>query len=249
MCRMRIAVISDVHGNLPALDAVLAAIVDQGVDLVVNCGDLLSGFVDPAGTADRLMTAGFATVAGNHERQVLTFGPDRIGMADRLTRQVLSEDHLRWLRSLPAVLSPAAGVLAFHGTPSDDLQYLLHTVEPGGVRDASVGEVVERLGDVRGFGLLLCGHTHLRGELRLPGGALVVNPGSVGWPAYEDDVPYPHRMQAGSPHAWFAVVDDATGRWEASFHAVEYDWESAAVLAGGFGRADVAAALRTGLVG
>jgi hypothetical protein len=161
---------------------------------------------------------------------------------------VLSEDHLRWLRSLPAVLSPAAGVLAFHGTPSDDLQYLLHTVEPAGVRAASVGEVVERLGDVGGFGLLLCGHTHLRGELRLPGGVLVVNPGSVGWPAYEDDVPYPHRMQAGAPHAWFAVVDDVSGRWEASFHAVEYDWESAAVLAEGFGRADVAAALRTGRV-
>jgi predicted phosphodiesterase len=245
---MRIAVISDVHGNLPALDAVLAAIGSVGVDLVVNCGDLLSGYVDPVGTADRLMAAGFATVAGNHERQLLTFGPERIGMADRLARQALSEDHLRWLRSLPPVLSPAAGVLAFHGTPGDDLQYLLHTVEMSGVRDATVDEVEQRLGDVAGFGLLLCGHTHLRGVLRLPGGALVVNPGSVGWPAYADDVPFPHRMQAGSPHAWFAVADDVSGRWEASFHAVEYDWEAAAVLAEGFGRADVAVALRTGRV-
>ncbi|MEU4620516.1 metallophosphoesterase family protein [Actinoplanes sp. NPDC023801] len=245
---MRIAVISDVHGNLPALDAVVAAIGSAGVDLVVNCGDLLSGYVDPVGTADRLMALGFATVAGNHERQVLTFGPERIGMADRLTRQALSEDHLQWLRSLPAVLSPAAGVLAFHGAPGDDLRYLLHTVEPSGVRDAGVDEVVERLGDVDGYGLLLCGHTHLRGSLRLPGGALVVNPGSVGWPAYEDDAPFPHRMESGSPHAWFAIADDVSGRWEASFHAVPYDWESAAVLAEGFGRPDVAGALRTGRV-
>jgi predicted phosphodiesterase len=245
---MRIAVISDVHGNLPALEAVLAAIGAEGVDLVVNCGDLLSGYVDPVGTADRLMGLGLPTVAGNHERQVLTFAPERMGMADRVTRQLLSEEHLGWLRSLPAVLSPAAGVLAFHGTPRDDLQYLLQTVQPSGVRDASMDEVVARLGDVDGFGLLLCGHTHLRGELRLPGGALVVNPGSVGWPAYEGEVPYPHRMQAGSPHAWFAVADDVSGRWEASFHAVEYDWESAAVLAEGFGRPDVAAALRTGRV-
>jgi predicted phosphodiesterase len=245
---MRIAVISDVHGNLPALEAVLAAVDAEGVDLTVNCGDVLSGYVQPAATADRLMGAGLVTVAGNHERQVLTFGPDRLGMADRLTRQALSPRHLVWLRSLPATVSPVAGVLAFHGTPTDDLQYLLHTVEPSGVRDATVEEVVGRLGDVAGFGLLLCGHTHLAGSMRLPGGALVVNPGSVGWPAYEDDVPFVHRMEAGSPHARFAVVDDVSGRWEVSLRAVEYAWERAALMAEGFGRVDVAAALRTGRV-
>jgi predicted phosphodiesterase len=246
---MRIAVISDVHGNLPALEAVLAAIGVERVDLTVNLGDLLSGYVQPAQTADRLMAAGLVTVAGNHERQVLTFGPERIGMADRLTKEVLSERHFAWLRSLPGTVSPVAGVLAFHGTPSDDLQYLLHTVEPSGVRDATVDEVVGRLGEVSGFDLLLCGHTHVAGSMWLPGGALVVNPGSVGWPAYEDDEPFVHRMEAGSPHARFAVVDDVSGRWEVSFHAVEYGWEGAAVMAEGFGRPDVGVALRTGRVG
>ncbi|GAA4968971.1 metallophosphoesterase family protein [Actinoplanes utahensis] len=245
---MRIAVISDVHGNLPALEAVLAAVEAQRVDLTVNCGDLLSGYVQPAATADRLMGLGLATVAGNHERQLLTFGPERIGMADRVTRETLSGEHLAWLRSLPATLSPVAGVLAFHGTPTDDLQYLLHTVTAAGARQATVDEVVERLGDVSGYPLLLCGHTHLPGSVRLPGGALVVNPGSVGWPAYRDDVPFPHRMEAGSPHARFAVVDDVSGRWEVTFHAVAYAWEQAAVAAEGFGRVDVAAALRTGRV-
>jgi hypothetical protein len=76
----------------------------------------------------------------------------------------------------------------------------------------------------------------------------VVNPGSVGWPAYEDDEPVPHRMEAGSPHARFAVVDDVSGRWEVSLLAVEYAWEEAALMAESFGRADVAAALRTGRV-
>jgi hypothetical protein len=82
--------------------------------------------------------------------------------------------------------------------------------------------------------------------MRLPTGGLVVNAGSVGWPAYDDDHPYPHVMEAGSPHARYAVVDDASGRWEVEFRAVDHDWESAAAIAEGNGRPDVARALRTG---
>lgn len=245
---MRIAVISDVHGNLPALDAVLAAIDADGVDLTVNLGDLLSGYVQPAQTADRLIAARLATVAGNHERQVLTFDAGKMGMADRLTSEVITAAHREWMASLPLTLSPAPGVLAFHGTPTDDLQYLLHTVDESGARGATADEVLRRLGDVSGYRLLLCGHTHLPGTMRLPGGVLVVNPGSVGWPAYCDDAPYPHRMEAGSPHARYAVLDDASGQWEVSLRSVEYPWERAAVLAEGFGRPDVAYAMRTGRV-
>ncbi|BCJ48101.1 DNA methylase [Actinoplanes ianthinogenes] len=243
---MRLAVISDVHGNLPALDAVLAAIDGDGVDVTVNLGDLLSGYVQPAQTADRLIEIGLPTVAGNHERQVLTLPEDRKGMADRITTGLLTGAHLSWLASLPMTLSPALRVLAFHGTPTDDLQYLLHTVDAGGARAATVDEVRERLGDVTGYDLLLCGHTHLPGSLRLPGGPLIVNPGSVGWPAYTDDAPFPHEMAAGTPHARYALVDDVSGRWEVTFRQVEYPWEAAAGCAESFGRPDVAAALRTG---
>jgi predicted phosphodiesterase len=243
---MRIAVISDVHGNLPALDATLAAIADDGVDLTVNLGDLLSGYVQPAETADRLIELGLPTVRGNHERQVLTFPDQRKGMTDRITSDLITAQHRDWMRSLPRTLEPAPGVLAFHGSPTDDLQYLMHTVEPAGVRPASLAEVRERLGEAVGYRLLLCGHTHIAGSLQLPDGPLVVNPGSVGWPAYTDDEPYPHEMAAGTPHARYAVVDDASGRWEAEFRSVEYPWELAARLAEGFGRPDVATALRTG---
>jgi predicted phosphodiesterase len=243
---MRLAVISDVHGNLPALEAVVTAIAAEGVDLTVNLGDLLSGYVQPAETADRLIELGLPTVRGNHERQVLTLPEQAQGMADRIAGSLLTPRHREWLASLPMTLEPAPGVLAFHGSPSDDLQYLLHTVEPTGVRGASVAEVRERVGDVSAYRLLLCGHTHIAGSLQLPGGPLVVNPGSVGWPAYTDDQPYRHEMAAGSPHARYALVDDASGRWEADFRSVTYPWERAARLADGFGRADVAKALRTG---
>lgn len=245
---MRIAVLSDVHGNLPALNAVLSHLEVQRVDLVVDLGDLLSGGVQPRKTADRLMALDHVVVAGNHERQLLTFPRARMGASDRLAHDTITGEHRAWLAGLPATASPAPGVLAFHGSPTDDLAYLLETVEPTGVRPATVAEVLDRLGPAAAVPLLLCGHTHLQRELRLPTGALVLNPGSVGWPAYADDLPHPHVIEAGTPHARYAVADDAEGAWRAEFHAVTYDWDAAATIAEGNGRPDVARALRTGRV-
>ena len=245
---MRIAVLSDVHGNLPALDAVAADLATQGVDVTVDLGDLLSGGVQPRETADRLMELGWPTVRGNHERQVLTFRRERMGGSDRLAHDTITDRHRQWLAGLPLTLELGHGVLAFHGSPTDDLQYLLDTVDPTGARPATAEEVVDRLGTHADRPLLLCGHTHLQRTIRLPAGGLVVNPGSVGWPAYDDDQPHPHVMQAGTPHARYAVVDDTSGQWAVDLRAVTYDWELAARIAEGNDRPDVARALRTGRV-
>lgn len=243
---MRIGVLSDVHGNLGALRAVLDDLAGQRVDTAVNLGDLLSGGLQPRETGDLLIAAELATVRGNHERQVLTLRPERMGASDRLAHEVISDSHRTWLASLPPTLELGNDVLAFHGSPTDDLTYLLETVEPTGARPATEQEVLDRLGDAAGRSLLLCGHTHLQRMMRLPTGGSVVNPGSVGWPAYHDDQPYPHVMEAGTPHARYAVVDDSSGRWEIDFRAVTYDWEQAARLAEHNGRPDIAGALGTG---
>jgi predicted phosphodiesterase len=245
---MRIAAISDVHGNLAALDAVLADAAERSVDLVVNLGDLLSGALQPGATADRLMALDLPTVRGNHERQVLTTPVEHMGASDRLAHDQVSEEHRVWLAALPLALQVADGVLAFHGSPTDDLTYLLDTVEKAGARPATEAEVLARLGEAASWPLLLCGHTHLPRVVHLPTGALVVNPGSVGYPAYADDVPFPHVMEAGSPHARYAIVDDVTGSWQVDPRAVAYDWETAARTAEANGRPEVARALRTGRV-
>lgn len=212
---MRIAAISDVHGNVFALRSVLEALNTMRVDVLVNLGDHLSGGLDPAATAELLLDTQAVSVRGNHERQLLEYPRERMGASDGLAA---------------------------------DLLYLLETVTADGVRPASESEVVERLGasDIDGYTLLLSGHTHLQRQLRLPNGALVVNPGSVGMPAYRDDGATPHVIEAGSPHARFAVLDDDSGTWEATYHAIEYPWEEAAVVARANGRPDVEHALLTG---
>ena len=156
---MRIAAISDVHGNLPALDAVTADITGQDVDVVVNLGDLLSGAVQPRETADRLMELRLPTVRGNHERQLLTLSPEQMGASDRLANDAITDRHREWMAGLPLMLQPAEGVLAFHGSPSDDLTYLLESVGPDGARPATEEQVIERLGRAVDVPLLLCAGT------------------------------------------------------------------------------------------
>ncbi|KKC27353.1 metallophosphoesterase family protein [Sphingomonas sp. SRS2] len=246
---MRIAAISDIHGNLAALDAVLADIAARGVDLTVNLGDILSGPLQPAETADRLIALDLPTIRGNHERQLLTLPPGKMGASDAFAAQRLSDGHRAWLAALPIDMRIAPDVLLCHGTPASDLDYYLDHVEETGSRAATPGEIEARSGGETAA-LILCGHTHVpRAHIRA-GGGLIVNPGSVGLPAYEDDRPWPHVMQAGSPHARYVIAERGVeGRWTAELIAIDYDWESAAQLSEERGRPDWAVALRTGRMG
>jgi predicted phosphodiesterase len=250
----RIAVLSDVHGNAPALAAVLAAIDADEVDLVLNLGDIISGAVDPRGTLDLLATRpDIVTVRGNHERQVLTLPYEEMGTVDRIASGVLADADRAWLGSLPLTVEPVPGVLAFHAVPDDDATYLTQTVVgpteeyPSGVREATDDELVERLGAAYGTrGLYLCGHTHQARIRPLPDGSLLVNPGSVGWPAYSDEAPLPHRVEVGAPEARYAILSEGAHGWTAQLLAVPYDHEAAAASAERLGRPDIAHVLRTG---
>ncbi|MBL8307065.1 MAG: metallophosphoesterase family protein [Rubrivivax sp.] len=243
---MRIAVVSDIHGNLPALQAVVA---DAGaVDGWLNLGDILSGPLWPAETADWLMARpAWQTMAGNHERQLLTLPAARMGASDRFAAEAITPPQRAWLAALPAELRPLPGMRCVHGTPRSDLVYLLETVTPAGLRPATPDEVLARAGDV-GAPLLLCGHSHLPRDVALPR-LRIVNPGSVGLQAYDDDHPFEHVAENGTPHARYALLDGEDGAWRLTLRAVAYDWEAAASRAEANGRGDWADALRTGRVG
>jgi putative phosphoesterase len=243
---MRIAVISDIHDNLGALSAVLADIDTRDCDSVVNLGDILSGPLQPAETADLLMSLALPTIRGNHERQLLEMPPASMSASDAYAHARLRHDQRQWLAQLPASLVLNDSILLCHGTPANDLEYFLEHVDADGVRAATPDEAREKAGDAA-YPVILCGHTHVPRAMRLADGRLIVNPGSVGLPAYHARHPFPHDIQNNSPKARYAVLDD-TRAWNAELIAVDYDHEAAARLATEHGSPEWAHALRTGRV-
>ena len=242
---MKIAALSDIHGNFGALDAVLDDIRRQGADVIVNLGDIVSGPLYPAETVDRLIPLAFPTIKGNHERQLLAADLSRMRASDRFARGALRTGHLAWIEALPATLRLDGNVLLVHGTPQDDLTFFLETITPDGCRPATPDEVSLRAAGVDAS-LILCGHTHIARSVKLADGRLIVNPGSVGLQAYTDTEPFPHRIETGSPHARSAMVTSTPRGWETEFRQVEYDWNSAADRAAANGRPEWETALRSG---
>ena len=233
---MRVALIADIHGNLPALEAVLADLAQQAPDAVVNLGDHLSGPLWAAATADRLMREPWLHIRGNHDRQLLDRAPAQMGPSDQAAYAELHDGHKAWLAQLPATAT-AHGLYLCHGTPGSDTAYLLE--EPGAL--LSPAPAIEgRLNGLQAP-FIVCGHSHIPRVATLSSGQLAVNPGSAGLPAYDAG---DHYMECGSPHARYALFDTATRAVD--LRAIEYDWSSAAERAAARDRPDWACALRTG---
>lgn len=243
---MRIAFVSDIHGNLPALEAVVADIHRRGADMIVNLGDSLSGPLLPRETAHYLIAAGWPTLAGNHERQLLTEAPAHQGASDAHAYARLGETEFAWMRSQPGSLQLQPEVFVCHGTPASDLEYFFESLTPAGARIATAEEIHARLGAQRSP-LVACGHSHMPRILRI-GRQWLLNPGSVGLQAFRGEYPYPHKIETGSPDARYAIAALRDGAWHLSLHAVPYDFEPIARLAEANGRPEWAYALRTGYV-
>jgi predicted phosphodiesterase len=242
---LRVAVLSDIHGNVRALEAVLRDVRDRGADLTVNLGDSLSGALEPAETADCLLALGVPTVRGNHDRQILECERGECDETDRFAFERTTAAHRAWLRALPGTVELPGDALACHGTPASDRTYLLVEVAGRGVRPAPAAAVEAAVAGVR-HGLVLCGHSHLPGRVALPDGRLVVNPGSVGLQAFDAPRANAHAVENGSPHARYAICDLGPDGWSVAFRAVEYDYAAAAATARRNGREDWARWVETG---
>ena len=241
----KIAIVSDIHGNMVALEKVVEDIKTRGVDCVFNLGDHISGPLYPKETLQFLMKQDWIQILGNHDRQLINQNPQQHGLSDKYAFGLLNDSDLNWLRELPASTVIKNQFFLFHGTPSSDTTYLLETVEHGRARLATRTEIAQRLNGTFSQ-IMLCGHTHIPRIVETPQQVLIINPGSVGLPAFDDDTPDYHVMETGSHHARYAILEYLNGNWQAEMIAVPYDYQQAAKQARKNDRLDWEYGIQTG---
>lgn len=218
---MRLAVLSDVHGNAFALEAVLKDIQAAAPDAVYNLGDTVWGAADPARAW--ALQAEFAppSVRGNTDERV---SGQRAGKEDMRgwLRSQLPEGVPERLGQLPTFLDVAGGeVRLAHGSPRDPWEALMLTETGRGEqeRPATFGEIRERLDHFEGK-LCIVGHTH-REMLSVVGGVTVVNAGPIS------------RQKDGLPLARWVLLTRQNGSWNVEYRRVPYDVAGAVKWASG----------------
>jgi putative phosphoesterase len=196
---MRVGLISDVHANLVALEAVLDAM--PPVEEVWCAGDVIGYNPWPAACVERTRETCSAVVQGNHDRTVRTperFSANRMAYAGlAYAKAELSAEQLAWLDDLPRECVIDGRFLLVHDHPRVRDRYVYPQ------EFSAIAESVD-------YDAVILGHTHVQGA-ETADGTLVVNPGSVGQPRDRD------------PRAAFAVLDTETV--EVDLHRVEYDVE------------------------
>src|SRR5215813_8032423 len=155
---LRLAVIADIHGNLPALEAVLHDIRQRGADRTVNLGDCVSGPLWPRETMDLLGQLDLPTVRGNHARWVAETPRERMYASDAFAFDALTANQRTTLGALPARCRLEKSIAAVHGRPGDDNDYLLEDVIEGQLVLAPVESISARIGRMQ-TPLLLCAHS------------------------------------------------------------------------------------------
>ena len=239
----RHAFIADIHGNSPALTAVLRDIDRRGIKDIYNLGDSLFGPLDPHGTFDILTAGDIINLRGNGDRELLAADDGTSSTMNRLRRE-LRDVERHWLEHLPPTIETEDFFLC-HGSPGSDEQYLLEDVSGSEPRLRELEEIETMLAEIK-TRIVVCGHSHLPRLVRLPNGRLIANAGSVGLPAYADDLPVRHKMETFTPQAKYLILEKAEEDWNAEIIHLDYDWQAAADMALASGRPDWAACLTTG---
>lgn len=201
---MKIGVVADIHSNIHALRTVFETLDRLGPDCIVCAGDIVGYGAYPSECCREIHRRAVRSVAGNHDRAVLTRGISRLNpyaaTAAIWTNDNLDDDTREFLASLPCRLHIDVGdeatAAVFHGSDRDPDVYVYEEMVDGGILERCSCDIV------------VLGHTHIPFVVALPTGK-VVNPGSVGQP------------RDGDPRACFAVLD--TGSMRCETHRVEYD--------------------------
>lgn len=235
---MRLAIVSDIHGNLVALEAVLADLATRSVDATVNLGDCVTSPLWPRETLELLNTLQWPTVRGNHDRWMMDgadVSPSAIPSME-FSRDRLSEEQRQFLFALPSTMLLDGTVRAVHGTPERDTSYLMEDAVDDRLSAVTSMQLQSRL-ETCAERIVLCGHSHQARAVVTPNGTLVINPGSVGCPRSADH-PRWRDVEASGPLARYAIATRVRGRWTVELISLAYDWTPVVECAKQNGRDD-----------
>ena len=225
------AIISDIHGNSLAFKAVLDDIHSRGIEKIINLGDHFFGALEPEAVAGLIKENPMLCISGNTDREILQAidsGFTKDGM-DRVKAD-LSAQSIAWLRTLPKTETCDDLFFVCHGTPESDDEYLLERVTERGVFVYNDEYLVERTKHIRER-IILCGHSHVNRVIYLSNGKIILNPGSVGLPAYLGTGQYRFSMESNTPHAKYAVVHADDNSINIEQVLCTYDWQKASEAA------------------
>jgi len=244
----QIAVLSDIHGNILALKAVLEDINKRNIKSILNLGDSLYGPLDPIGTADILIELNIPSICGNEDRVLLVQSDKDLENNPSLSYVLglIDSKILKWIEKQQKLVE-YDDIILFHGTPENDSEYFIEKVTKNGVKIKSNLELEAQISRFK-QNIILCGHSHVPRSIYLQNGKLIINPGSVGLPAYTDFYPYPHNMETYTPYARYSIISKNEIQWWIEDISVPYDWEKAASIARENGRPDWANWLKHGRI-
>jgi putative phosphoesterase len=218
---MRIALISDVHGNIIALEAVLEELHRSEPDHIICLGDVATLGPNPRDAIDAVQKLGCRCIMGNHDEFLID--PQVVHRYDTIPivvesiewcRNQLSESELRFLSTFTPILdvqlNPSAKLLLFHGSPRSHMEVLLATTPADQVDVLLAGHDAD---------IMAGGHTHIQ-MIRQHRGRILLNPGSVGLPFKEHVTGQPATFMA---HAEYATIDVVGDKISLATHRIALD--------------------------
>ncbi|WP_068983807.1 metallophosphoesterase family protein [Lysinibacillus xylanilyticus] len=241
---MKIAVLSDIHGNKDALKAVLENIKYRNIDRVYNLGDTLYGPLFPLETYEMIKSTDIKGVSGNCDRILLQSSSENPTI--QYVLDMLTEEHKSWLLNLPFSIQTDDFYFC-HASPENDELYMLNEITPNGVTIKQTEEIMNFVKDIP-QNIIFCGHSHLPTIVYLPNNKIIINPGSVGLPAYEEEEPFYYKIESGTPFANYTVVEKRNDKWIIEQLSVPYDTTEVIKQSEDQNRPDWARALKCGRV-
>ena len=213
---MQLAVLSDIHGNLPALEAVLNDLQQYPIDGIVVAGDIVNGGPQGAETAQRLRALDSWMIRGNADNALLKYAAGDVPAIWhtchqfaqlRWTHRHVDQETLAFLKSLPEqrviALPGTAAIRVVHGSPRHVSESIFPDRDPAAL-EMALAQTSEPV--------LVCGHTHLPWQVER-NGRLVLNPGAVSGPLN------------GFVGAQYALLNWCDDHWQAEHITVAYDLE------------------------